>query len=166
MKSFTQSCTEFFLTWIMLSEFHRGVALFGVVGRGLTALSNSLLRRRFLLRRNDNCSQMRGRIARFTSQWNSYLEYYTSYLAPMGVEIFFKVLLWQAQHDKTLKKIVADSGTKSLYGILNSCFWKKLFFWLGFLNFDFINPVLVEFIEVDGFWRFLFGKLPLIKRGI
>ena len=27
---------------------------------------------------DDNCSQMRGRIARFTSQWNSYLEYYTS----------------------------------------------------------------------------------------
>ena len=53
MKSFTQSCTEFFLTWIMLSEFHRGVALVGVVGNGLTALSHSLLRRRFLLRRND-----------------------------------------------------------------------------------------------------------------
>ena len=43
MKSFTQSCTEFFLTWIMLSEFHRGVALVEVVGRGLTALSKSLL---------------------------------------------------------------------------------------------------------------------------
>ena len=39
------------MTWIMLSEFHRGVALVGVVGRGLTALSHSLLRRRFLLRR-------------------------------------------------------------------------------------------------------------------
>ena len=43
VKSFTQSCTEFFLTWIMLSEFHRGVALVEVVGRGLTALSKSLL---------------------------------------------------------------------------------------------------------------------------
>ena len=53
VKSFTQSCTEFFLKWIMLSEFRRGVALVGVVGRDLTALSHSLLRRRFLLRQND-----------------------------------------------------------------------------------------------------------------
>ena len=53
MKSFTQSCTEFFLKWIMLSEFRRGVALVGVVGRGLTTLRHKLLRRRFLLRRND-----------------------------------------------------------------------------------------------------------------
>ena len=37
------------MTWIMLSEFHRGVALVGVVGRDLTALSHSLLRRRFLI---------------------------------------------------------------------------------------------------------------------
>ena len=90
MKSFTQSCTEFFLIWIMLSEFHRGVALVGVVGRGLTALSHSLLRRRFLLRRNDNCSQMRGICARVASQWNSYMEYKTSCLAPMGAASFYK----------------------------------------------------------------------------
>jgi hypothetical protein len=50
---------------------------------------------------------------RFASQWDSYLEYYTSYLAPMGVEIFFKVFVRQTQFDKTLKKIVADSGTDS-----------------------------------------------------
>ena len=31
------------MIWIMLSEFHRGVALVEVVGRGLTALSKSLL---------------------------------------------------------------------------------------------------------------------------
>ena len=112
VKSFTQSCTEFFLTWIMLSEFHRGVALFGVVGRGLTALSNSLLRRRFLLRRNDNCSQMRGRIARFTSQWNSYLEYYTSYLAPMGVEILFLLYFDFAQFYKAKKRLQRTTGRK------------------------------------------------------
>ena len=129
MKSFTQSCTEFFLIWIMLSEFHRGVTLVGVVGRDLTALSHSLLRRRFLLRRNDNCSQMRGRIARLASRWNSYLEYYTSYLAPMGVKIFFLfccLRVPQATKKKTSsnkkEKIVADSGTISLYGMLNSCF--------------------------------------------
>ena len=129
VKSFTQSCTEFFLTWIMLSEFHRGVTLVGVVGRCLTALSHSLLRRRFLLRQNDNCSQMRGRIARFTSQWNSYLEYYTSYLAPMGVEIFFFFVAFECLRQQKRKpqatkkkKIVADSGTKSLYGMQNICF--------------------------------------------
>ena len=30
-------------------------------------------------------------VARLASQWNSYPEYETSYLAPMGVEIFFKL---------------------------------------------------------------------------
>jgi len=53
---------------------------FQVSGVGLTALSSCLLRRRFLLRRNDNCSQGRGRIARGTSQWDGYLEYKTSWI--------------------------------------------------------------------------------------
>ena len=109
----------------MLSEFHRGVTLVGVVGRDLTALSHSLLRRRFLLRRNDNCSQMRGRIARLASRWNSYLEYYTSYLAPMGVKIFFLFcclrllfLLPEAlEGNKKEKRFPLPSGLDKTYSI-------------------------------------------------
>ena len=143
MKSFTQSCTEFFLTWIMLSEFHRGVTLVGVVGRCLTALSHSLLRRRFLLRRNDNCSQMRGRIARFTSQWNSYLEYYTSYLAPMGVEILFLLYFDFAQFYKAKKDCSGQRDQESLWNA-ECVLLKKLLlsFCCGF-GFDFVDPVVV-----------------------
>ena len=86
-------------------------------------------RRRFLLRRNDNCSRgeegllaARGISARFASQWNSYLECKTSCLAPMGVEILFLFCCLRVPQATKKKKIVADSGTKSLYGMRNICF--------------------------------------------
>ena len=63
---------------------------------GLTALSESLLRRRFLI-----C----GMTARVARRWDSYLEYYTSYLAPMGTASFYKSVRFV--------KDIADSGTDS-----------------------------------------------------
>ena len=45
-----------------LLHIYNSVILVSVAG--LTALSGCLLRRRFLLRRNDNCSQVRERNAR------------------------------------------------------------------------------------------------------
>ena len=131
VKSFTQSCTEFFLTWIMLSEFHRGVTLVGVVGRCLTALSHSLLRRRFLLRQNDNCSQMRGRIARFTSRWNGYLECETPFIAPMGT----------ASH--ALAWIQWTAGPEVLWNTEHLLIKKLLISFCGGFGFDFVDPVVV-----------------------
>jgi hypothetical protein len=75
---------------------------------GVTALSSSLLRRRFLF-----C----GMTTRGASQWDGYLEYHTSWLAPMGVEILFLFCCLQVTRAIKKKKIVADSGTRSLYGI-------------------------------------------------
>ncbi len=89
---------------------------------GLTALSNSLLAgdsyfggmttrfAEFLffgmtiarMARKD-CSQSRGISARFASQWNSYLEYKASCIAPMGVEILFLLYFDFAQFDKAKK---------------------------------------------------------------
>ena len=42
-------------------------------------------------------------VARFASQWDSYLKYYTSWLAPMGVEILFLLYFDFAQFDKAKK---------------------------------------------------------------
>ena len=76
---------------------------------GLTALSSSLLRRRFsfaeltFLFCGMTNSKSRQIIARFASQWDSYLKYYTSWLAPMGVEILFLPYFDFAQFDKAKK---------------------------------------------------------------
>ena len=98
---------------------------------GLNCVKQKPARRRFLLRRNDtlcgisllrndNCSHgeegllaARGISARFASQWNSYLEYKASCIAPMGVEILFLFCCLRVPQATKKKKIVADSGTES-----------------------------------------------------
>ena len=84
------------------------------------AQNGCLLRRRFLLLRNDN-SQVRGKNARVASQWDSYLECKTPCIAPMGVEILFLLYFDFAQFDKA-KKDYSGQRDESFYGILNICF--------------------------------------------
>ena len=132
---------------------------------GLNFVKQKPARRRFLLRRNDNslcgipilrndnCSHgeegllaARGISARFASQWNSYLEYKASCIAPMGVEILFLLYFDFSQFDKAKKDC---SGQRDWESLWNTERLLQIFFNIipYIYCMDFINGLYLQLIN-------------------